>query len=143
MLTIFRESPIEDYEQKIAEITKHYGVTRNLLERWIRNSENLAGPKLPEDMLERLKYLIDKTTIRIAEKLDDGESNLRDLVIAYGILVDKQRILNGESTQNIEQHFSFARSGLSTIPEHLAPKPDDNAGGAQEIQRHQLRAPVG
>lgn len=143
VLLVYRESPIDDYEQKIGEITRSYGISRQLLERWIRNSEQLVAPKLPANMSKRLEYLIDKLTTQIADDLDNTNATLRDKVISLGILMDKKRLIDGESTANSAQHIVYERRGIDTLSLPTAPGAIAGDSGTVEIQYPQLREAVG
>jgi hypothetical protein len=57
--------------------------------------------------------------------------------------VDKLQLLNNEPTENINAQIAFVRTGLSTIPEHLASGARTSAERSEEVQYIELRETVG
>lgn len=141
-LLLLEASTHPTLEGRIAEAAKAAGVNPKTLHHWhrvgLRNGDPVAQEELAElreDMRLELKDMLENV-LRLAigsvpDKIEDAD--LRDTAMFIGITFDKLRLIDDQPTENIKQAISFERRGISTLPEHLTPRPTPGLEGEAEI----------
>lgn len=134
-----------DKEGSLSKVARHLQVPYQTLSRWAREKNNPPPPELVQnkkiDLIAGIKNELACIFDEFGNTRQDAE--YRELATAFGILVDKLQLLTGEPTERSDSRIVFERSGLSTIPEHLASSTVESGAGIAQIQRSGMRSPVG
>lgn len=134
-----------DKEGALTKVAKHLGMPYQTLSRWAREKNNPPPPELVHnkkiDLIAGIKNELSFIFDEMGKTRQDAE--YRELATAFGIMVDKLQLLTGQPTERNDSRILFERTGLSTIPEHLAPGTIERGGKLEAIQRPGMRAPVG
>jgi transposase-like protein len=129
----------------LTDVSKHLGIPDSTLHQW---ATKVANPP-PEDVLAEARLdLSEAIRTEIQSLLKEmtrarDSASYKDLGIVFGVLVDKLQLLNNEPTENINAQIAFVRTGLSTIPEHLASGARTSAERSEAVQYIELRETVG
>ena len=131
-------------EHALSEVVKRKGApSRPTLRRWWKQKNQPHIDKLVQhkkrDFVEELKNLLG-LHIDAAVEAVKGSEDIRAIDTGIGILVDKLQLLQGEPTERTDRRIIIERTGISTIPEHLARRPIGSNGEAEPLQRSSLRA---
>ena len=126
------------------QVAKQKGAphARTLKRWWKRKNEphidKIVQHKRP-DLITAIEDLLWQH-IEAATEAVQGNEDLRAIDTGIGILADKLQLLRGEPTERSDQRIVIERSGISTIPEHLARGAASGNGKPEAVQRPRLRA---
>jgi hypothetical protein len=129
----------------LTDVSNHLSVAPSTLHGWFNKKSNPP----PEEELEEARLdLSEAIRTEISALLKEmtrarDSASYKDLGIVFGVLVDKLQLLNNEPTENINAQIAFVRTGLSTIPEHLASGARTSVERSEAVQYIELRETVG
>lgn len=122
-------------EGALSQVAKHLDVPAMTLGRWAKGESNPPPNEIVDEKRVELSDLLEKALRAalgsLSYKLE--EASYRDTATAIGIFTDKLQLLNDKPTQNVNAQIAFVRSGVSTLPEHLAPGPAPSIAGEAEV----------
>ncbi len=136
-------------------IGRQLGHSPNTITAYIaRAAEYLADPAT-KSLVEKWKELEPlqlasirrKLLARIEERVDAGTIGARDLIITYGTLFDKSRLLEGKSTINLSSILKVQQAALAMTMEHLSKpagkneKADGDSGQTPETAQQEAQKP--
>lgn len=107
----------EKGQLSVRKTAEKYGVSTATVERYFGNVK-LANMErevatVKEHLADRLYLTADNCVDQVQAALSDASS--KDSAIALGILIDKARLIGGESTQNINTAHAFL-DHINSIP---------------------------
>jgi hypothetical protein len=122
----------------LAQVAKHLGMTDEgrTLSRWAKGEQNPPPDQVVGEKRAELSELLDRALRDAIKSLPDklDEASYRDTATAIGIFFDKQQLINGQPTQHVQQSgVTFARVGVTTIPQHLAPGAASSIDGTEAV----------
>ncbi len=119
----------------LTQVSEQLNVPWMTLKGWATGEHNPPPAALVESKRIELSEAIKNEVDLILQEMNKARetATYRDLGVVFGILVDKLQLLNNEPTQNINQQIAFVRSGISTLPEHLASRTIDGVATSAEI----------
>jgi transposase-like protein len=129
-VTLLRANDFPNKWGALKATAKQLGINEATLRGWARRGVRYGNPDtaaevevLMEEKRLEIKDLIEQALRDAIDalpgKIDDAP--YKDVSFTVAVLTDKYLILNDKPTQNIQQGISFSRSGISTLPEQLAP----------------------
>lgn len=113
------------YPDKSGALTataKHLSVPASTLAGWFKNEHNPPPTEVREEKRIELRDVLRKE-IGLALSAAEGvreTASYKDLITAAAILIDKLQLITGQPTANERSSITIERTGLSTLPEHLA-----------------------
>lgn len=122
-------------DAKLYEVSQQLGMPLNTLRSWVENEYRPVDEEIEQEVKESLKDRFGKEMDAIFIELERKrkDATYHSLMIGLGIAFDKTQLLNDEPTENVKNEITFNRTGLSSLPEHLAPKSIGDSGESQEI----------
>jgi len=129
----------------IVRTAKHLGMPEATLRMWAHGRHN----PVPVDVYDEKKFDMQGM---LRKEIYEGlramggrreEATYRDLATAVAIMIDKLQLLSGAPTENAKTTITIERSGISTLPDHLAPGTSEGNTESAAIQRPFLWTPVG
>lgn len=120
-----------DTRGALTKTAEQTGIPTSTLYGWATGRNNPVSSQLRNEKMADLRDLVEAELRAIFGVLPAkrDEAGYKDLNIALGILFDKLSNLDGQPTQHSEITLHVERSGLSTLPAHLAP--GAGAGGEE------------
>ena len=91
--------------QNIEDLCNRYNISKRTLYNIINNSKNQKEvdryiTECKNNFTKKTTILIDKAIDKLGGKIEQDDANIRDLTTAIGILYDKNRLENNQSTSN-------------------------------------------
>ena len=126
----------------LMQVSKLLKTPYQTLSRWFREIQNPPPPEMVHekrfDLVEAIKSEIQAAIGEMGQARQDAD--YRTLATAFGIFVDKLQLLTGEPTERSDQRIIIDRTGISTIPEHLARGTRGSHQEPEAVQRSGVRA---
>ena len=99
-------------KENIASICTRYNISTRTLYNVVKNKDNQKAitsyiNDCKNDFNKKTTILIDKALDQLNQKIEEGDTNIKDLVTTFGILYDKNRLENNLSTSNKELHINI------------------------------------
>lgn len=134
-----------NHKGAISRTAKHLGMPEATLRMWANGKHNPVPVDVYEekklDMQAMLRREIYEGLKAMGGRRD--EATYKDLATAVAIMIDKLQLLSGAPTENAQTTIKIERSGISTLPDHLAPGTVDGDSEPEAVQRPFLWAAVG
>ena len=92
-------------KENIEDLCNRYNISRQTIYNIIRDKKNQKQlndyiNQTRSNFTKKTSILIDKAIDRLNDKIEDNDVNTKDLVTAIGVLYDKNRLENNQSTSN-------------------------------------------
>ena len=92
-------------KENIEDLCNRYNISRQTIYNIIRDKKNQKQVdkyinECRSNFTKKTSILIDKAIDRLNDKIEDNDVNTKDLVTAIGVLYDKNRLENNQSTSN-------------------------------------------
>lgn len=119
----------------LEHVHKLTGVPRATLHGWYHAVNNPPPDDVLAESVKTLSELLE-TEIRLnfyVMQDKRAEATYRELALANAVFVDKLQLLSGQPTENVKQAITFERTGITTLPEHLASSTVDSATGEEAV----------
>lgn len=91
--------------QNIKDLCNRYSISTRTLYNIVNNKNNQKEinkyiTECKNNFNKKTTILIDKALEQLNEKIEEGNANIKDLTTTVGILYDKNRLENNQSTSN-------------------------------------------
>lgn len=92
-------------KENIEDLCNRYNISRQTIYNIIRNKKNQKQlndyiTESRNNFTKKASLLIDKAIDKLNDKIEEEDINAKDLVTTIGILYDKNRLENNQSTSN-------------------------------------------
>lgn len=92
-------------KENIEDLCNRYNVSKQTIYNIIRDKKNQTQlneyiTESRNNFTKKASILIDKAIDRLNDKIEDNDVNTKDLVTTIGVLYDKNRLENNQSTSN-------------------------------------------
>lgn len=91
-----------DVKGAAAKVAQANGLHQNTITRWAKSESNPPPAKIvrrkKDDMSATINEMMWDILLELGERVENAKTN--ELFTGFGILFDKNRLLNGESTDN-------------------------------------------
>lgn len=92
-------------KENIEDLCNRYNISKQTIYNIIRDKKNQKQlneyiNQTRNNFTKKTSILIDKAIDRLNEKIENEEVNAKDLVTTIGVLYDKNRLENNQSTSN-------------------------------------------
>lgn len=115
-LAFLKASGYPEAKGAMAKTSRHTGVPRNTLRRWVRGEMHPVGIEVVARKTVDLAVAIENELAEIFGEMDNAraDASYKDLAVAAGIFIEKKQLIEGKPTERV-----------ATIQEELAKTPED------------------